>query len=72
MHWWPRHTPRIGHLPGQGFDHLGADAGVLGPARPGRDEHPVGPQRPHPGQVEGVVAVHHRLGAQHAQVLDRL
>ena len=72
MHWWPRQTPSRGIVPGQGGDGLEAHPAVLGTPRPGRDEHGVGLLGPDARHVDGVVAVHHRLGPQLAQFLDQV
>ena len=40
--WWPRHTPSSGHRAGERADHVEQDAGVLGPARPRRQQDAVG------------------------------
>ncbi len=47
MHWWPRHTPRIGVTPANRSITCVAHAGVLGPAGAGRDEDGVGRQVGH-------------------------
>ena len=53
-------------------DDLVARARVLGPARPGRDEHCVGIEADELVGREGVVAVDRRFGAELAQVLDEV
>ena len=37
MHWWPRHTPKIGIVGAQPAHHVGRDPRFGGRARPGRD-----------------------------------
>ena len=46
--------------------------GVVGGARPGRDEDRVGVERLDAGQVDLVVAAHDGIGAELAQVLDEV
>ena len=72
MHWWPRQTPSSGISPASSRDGRQADSAVLGPPGPGRDEHGVGPLGPDAGDVDGVVAEHHRLGPELAQLLDQV
>ena len=72
MHWCPRQTPSSGISPASVPDGLEAHPAVLGAARAGRDEHGVGPLGPDAGDVDGVVAEHHRLGAELAQLLDQV
>ena len=72
MHWWPRQTPEQRDLPAQLRDGLKADPAVLGASRSRRNEHGVGPRGPDAGHVDGVVAVHHRVGPELAQLLDQV
>ena len=72
MHWCPRHTPSSGISPASCRDGLQAHPAVLGASRPGRDEHGVGPLGPDARHVDGVVAEHHGLGPQLAQLLDQV
>ena len=64
--------PQQGDVPGQRSDGLEAHPAVLGTPRAGRDEHGVGLLGPDARHVDGVVAVHHRLGPQLAQFLDQV
>ncbi len=72
MHWWPRHTPSTGPVPGEGLDGLVGHAGVLGSTGTGADEHGVGIECHQLGHRKRVVAVHDRFGSELAQVLDEV
>ena len=72
MHWWPRQTPSSGISPASSAMASQAHPAVLGPSRPRRDEHGVGPLRPDAGHVDGVVAEHDRVGPELAQLLDQV
>ena len=53
-------------------DRVHRDAGVLGPAGTGRDEHRVGREGAQLVEREGVVAVHLGLGTELTEVLDEV
>ena len=59
------------HPSGEGGDDVVGQAGVLGAARPGADEHGVGGEGLDVVQREGVAAVHDGLGAQLARGTGR-
>ena len=72
MHWWPRHTPSTGRRPAKAritsLDRP-ASSGVPGP---GEISTRVGVELDDLVEGERVVAVHDRLGAELAQVLDEV
>ena len=72
MHWWPRHTPRMGFTPAKLLDHGVADARVVGAAGPRRDQHRVGIELDDLVQCELVVTVHDRVGAELTEVLHQV
>ncbi len=53
-------------------DHRRRDAGVLGTAGAGADEHGVGGERLDPLECDGVVSMDDRFGTQLTQVLDEV
>ena len=61
-----------GQLGPEVADDVDREPGVAGMPRPRRDHHPVRVEGAHVGDGPGVVAPHHRLGAQLPQVLDQV
>jgi hypothetical protein len=71
--WWPRQTPRSG-VPrlGRGRDQRQADAGAVGVAGAGRQHDRRGVHRHRLLHVDFVVAAHHHLRAELAEVVDEV
>ena len=68
----PEADAEHGGAPGEAGDDLVRQAGVLGPARARADQHAVGLELVDLLDGQGVAAVHERLGAELAQVLDQV
>ena len=72
MHWCPRQTPSRGISPARLRMASRLTPPSSGRPGPGRDQHGGGAFGPDAGHVDGVVAEHHGLGAELAELLDQV